>query len=221
MIELLAENGYSPRAIQDCFRSIRTSRAGARHIERIVYGSAGQFDVDELRQMERDLFGTAADAGQRFGIWLSTHLRTKSKINASALNPKQGEKLRARFKRELEMRQIDAAYRQVASVAELIERPSRSGTRSLRLSLLLIPGRSARALTGFLMMGRLFGGIRRLAQLTGLDDRHTLDLLNGANAVNEVWWIFLAEVETAAAPGTSIETPKGEHPSFLQRLGIA
>src|SRR5262249_14433422 len=131
IIELLAENGYSPAAIQDAFRHIRTSRAGLRQIERIVHGSAGQLDVEELKQMERDLFGDAPDAGRRFDIWLATHLRTDSKIDAKALNPKQAEKLRARFKRELEMRQSDNAYRRVSRAAELIDRPLRSGARSL------------------------------------------------------------------------------------------
>jgi hypothetical protein len=41
--------------------------------------------------------------------------------------------------------------------------------------------------------------------ITGLDERHTLDLLNGANAVNEVWWNFINEVETAVA-GNKVQT---------------
>jgi hypothetical protein len=104
VIELLAENGYTPAMILDCFRQIRTSRAGARQIDKIVFGSAGQLDTEELKRMGRDLFGSAQDAEPRFAIWLCTHLRTDAPADAKALNGKQAEKLRIRFKRETEMR---------------------------------------------------------------------------------------------------------------------
>jgi hypothetical protein len=184
-----------------------------------VYGSAGQLDADELKQMQNDLFGAAHEGEPRFAIWLSTHLRTDTKMDSKALNPKQAEKLRARFKREIELRQSDPAYRRVAKAAELIERPMRSGPRSLGAD----PFSDSRRLRSRLDV--LFGDEapdrrnRRLAQLTGLDDRHTLDLLNGANAVNEVWWNFFTEIE-AAATASKVDTPKGEHPSLLRRMGI-
>ncbi len=219
VIELLAESGYTPAMIHDCFRRIRTSRAGARQIDKIVFGSAGQLDAEELKRMGRDLFGTAQDAESQFAIWLSTHLRNEGKTEAKALNPRQAEKLRARFKRESEMRQSDPAYRRVAGAAELIQRPARSGARSLESD----PFSDSRRLRS--RLGSIFGDDvpdrwnRRLAQLTGLDDRHTLDLLNGANAVNEVWWNFIDEVERAITRQT-VETGNGEQASLLRRMGI-
>jgi hypothetical protein len=39
----------------------------------------------------------------------------------------------------------------------------------------------------------------RFAELSGLDDRHVLDLLKGANSVGHVWWEFLEAVEQASA----------------------
>jgi hypothetical protein len=219
VIELLTENGYTPATIQDCFRRIRTSRAGARQIDRIVYGSAGQFDAGELKGMGHDLFRDANDADRRFAIWLSTHLRTDTKIDAKALNSKQAEKLRTRFKREIEMRQSDPAYCRVAHAAELIQRPPRSGARSSGTD----PFSDSRRLRS--RLDNLFADEapdrrnRRLAQLTGLDERHTLDLLNGANAVNEVWWNFIDDVESAIA-GNKVEAVNGELSSLLGRMGI-
>jgi hypothetical protein len=220
VIELLAESGYSPAAIQDSFRCIRTSRAGARQIEKIVFGSVGQVDSEELMRIERDLFGATHDTEQRFRIWLSTHLRTDTKIDAEALNPKQAEKLRTRFKREIELRQTDTAYLRVASAAELIERPLRSGSRSSDAD----PFSDSRRLRSRLDI--LFGDEapdrrnRRLAQLTGLDERHTLDLLNGANAVNDVWWNFFTQVEAVAGAVNEVAAAKSEQSSFLRRMGI-
>lgn len=220
VIELLAENGYAPAEIQDSFRRIRTSRAGLKQIEKIVYGTTGQLDAEELARMQRDLFDAGDDAQRRFGIWLSTHLRTNAKLDAKAVNPKQAEKLRTRFRRELELRQSDLAYRKVAKAAELIERPMRVGPRSSRAD----PFSDSRRLRS--RLDCLFGDEapdrrnRRLAQLTGLDDRHTLDLLNGANAVNEVWWNFFTELE-AAATTRNVDTPTREQSSFLRRMGLA
>jgi hypothetical protein len=219
VIELLAENGYAPAAIQDCFRRIRTSRAGLRQIDRIVYGSAGQLDAEELKRMGRDLFGAADDAKTRFEIWLSTHLRTDTQLEGNALNPRQAEKLRARFKREIEMRQSDPAYRKVAKAAELIQRPLRPSGRSSETDT-FSASRQLRS-----RLDRLFGDAasdrrnRRLAQLTGLDERHTGDLLNGANAVSELWWNFLGRVE-AAVTGDGVEVFKSGQSSLLGRLGL-
>jgi hypothetical protein len=220
VIELLAESGYTSAMIYDCFRRIRTSRAGARQIDKVVFGSAGQLDAEELKLIGRDLFGAAPDAESRFAIWLSTHLRNDAKIEAKTLNPKQVEKLRARFKREIEMRQNDLAYRRVAQAAELIQRPLRSGARSLESD----PFADSRRLR--LRLDRIFADDmpdrrnRRLAQLTGLDDRHTLDLLNGANAVNEVWWNFIDEIERAVREEKSAAVVNAEQPSLLRRMGI-
>jgi hypothetical protein len=209
VIELLAENGYSAATIQDCFRRIRTSRAGLRQIEKIVHGSVGPLAEEELGQMQCNLFSAAHDADPRFAIWVATQLRTDTNAAVTAVNAKQAEKLRIRFKREIEMRQSDPAYRRVAKAAELIQRPQRSGARS--------PGsdRFSESSRFRVRLDRLFGDEapdrrnRRLAQLTGLDERHTLDLLNGANAVNEVWWKFLGDVE-AAVTGTKVEPVRNE-----------
>jgi hypothetical protein len=219
IIELLAENGYTTATIQDCFRGIRTSRAGPRQIDRIVNGSAGQLDAEELKRMERDLFGAAYGAEPRFAIWLSTHLRTDKKIEAKTLNPRQTEKLRTRFKREIEMRQNDPAYRRVAKAAELVQRPLRTSSRSSETDPFSASGRLRSRLDSLFCDEAADRRSRRLAQLTGLDERHTSDLLKGANAVGEVWWTFLNQVE-AAVVGNRVEVLKSEQSSLLGRMGI-
>jgi hypothetical protein len=56
-----------------------------------------------------------------------------------------------------------------------------------------------------LRLNRIFGDRTenrltvRFAELSGLDDRHVLDLLKGANSVGHVWWEFLEAVEQASA----------------------
>ncbi|MCP1829118.1 hypothetical protein J2R76_005818 [Bradyrhizobium sp. USDA 4532] len=220
LIELLAENGYTPATIHDSFRRIRTSRAGARQIDKIVFGSAGQFDADEVRRMGSELFGTGQDAVPRLAVWLSTHLRSDAKFDAKELNPKQVEKLRSRFKREIEMRQNDPTYCRVASAAELIQRPTRSGARSAESDPFTDSRRLRQRLDSIFSDDASDRRNRRMAQLTGLDERHTLDLLNGANSVSEAWWNFVDEVERALGR-QRVRSPNEAEPSLLQRMGYA
>ncbi|MBM1169921.1 hypothetical protein [Microvirga arabica] len=198
VIEILSERGYSPQKIRDVFGRIRTSRAGLRQIEKIAHAEGGQLHVDELAQIGRELFGDRPQAERCLQIWLMTQLRVQSELPADrnpALSSKQVEKLRTRFKREKEFRQNDPVYRTVSLAAELIERPIRANSRSAAGDMTADPIN----LRSFL--SRLFGEgaeerhNRYLAQLTGLDDRHTLDLLKGANRVCEAWWDFLHRVE--------------------------
>jgi hypothetical protein len=220
VIELLAESGYRPGAIHESFMRIRTSRAGLHQIEKVVHGSAGELRSEELMRMKRDLFSSAKDAERRFEVWLATQLRSETKTDVKAvyaLNPKQVERIRARFKREIDLRVSDPAYKRIATAAELIDRPVRGGARSVDAD----PFASSRRLRT--RLDELFGDEvpdrrnRRLAQLTGLDERHTLDLLNGANAVNEMWWTFLNQVE-ASAKRDKIESAKSLQQSFMEML---
>jgi hypothetical protein len=117
------------------------------------------------------------------------------------------------------MRQSDLAYRRVANAAELIQRPLRSGARSSEMDPFSDSRRLRSRLDSLFADEALDRRNRRLAQLTGLDERHTLDLLNGANSVNDVWWNFIAEIEAAVA-GNKVETFKSEQSSLLRRMGI-
>jgi hypothetical protein len=203
VVEILSEKDYSPEAIQDAFYRIRTCRAGLGQIQKIVHGQAGRLDADELKRMQRELFGVSEDAEHRFSIWESTHLRAPRIIPdpVRGLSPKQVEKLRARFTREIDFRRNDPAYKRAAIAAELIERPLRSSPRSEIADPVRLQS----------CVRRLFGeGSHRrdnhlLAQLTGLGDRHSLDLLKGANAVTDAWWIFLDQVQTRALGQNKIE----------------
>jgi hypothetical protein len=82
----------------------------------------------------------------------------------------------------------------------LIERPIRANARLSRPDLAADSDRLR------LTLNRLFGDkiedrhTVRLSQLTGLDERHTLDLLKGANGVGQVWWDFLDAVEAEIFP---------------------
>jgi hypothetical protein len=220
VIEILAENGYTSEKIRNAFGQIRTSRAGLGQIEKIVHGEAGRFDADELARMECELFGDRPNAKERFRVWLSTHLRGDTGVIADPVrfcNPKQVEKLRIRHKREMDFRESDPAYRVVSSVCELLERPPRVNTRSQ----LADPRADAYRLQSLLR--QLFGdgaddrSSRRLAQLTGLDDRHTLDLIKGANAVNSAWWDFLDKVEAKVHPKPP-EVLSTKEPELLRRM---
>jgi hypothetical protein len=197
VIRIISEAGYTPEDIDGIFQRIRTSRGGLKQIATIVHG---QNDLSaELTRMQRELFGEAREDDIRFRVWLSTHLRTRFDELSEpihSLGAKQVERLRARFRREIRLRESDAAYLRVASAAELIERPLKANSRGGG-----DPVEDSRLLRS--RLDRLFGGETEerhniwLAQLTGLDERHTLDLLKGANGVAQIWWKFLDAVEAA------------------------
>jgi hypothetical protein len=199
-VQILAENGYAPEAIHRLFQQIRSTRAGVKQIANVMHGIEGSLSVDELNRMQDVLFANQSEPQIRFKLWLTTHLRTTfGAIDdlTRALTPKQTQRLRTRYVREVALRGDDPSYRMVATAAELIKRPVRA--KSQRRGVDAASG--ARDLRH--RLGNIFPGgpeDRRtacFAQLTGLDDRHVLDLLKGANAVGEVWWEFLDAVETA------------------------
>jgi hypothetical protein len=187
---------------------VRANRAGMKQIANAVHGQDGQMDVDELRRMQGQLFGDKPDARRRFQIWVGTHLRflpeQPTDNLARILNTTQVERLRARFKREVQLRDSDVAYKRVAQAAELIVRPLRASSRAGHVD------RMAESRELRVRLERIFADAieeragdqperlnKRLSQLTGLDERHTLDLLNGANGVGDAWWRFLDAVEIA------------------------
>jgi hypothetical protein len=205
---LLAEKGYSVEQIYAAFQHVRANRAGMKQIANAVHGQDGQMDVDELRRMQGQLFGDKPDARRRFQIWVGTHLRflpeQPTDNLARILNTTQVERLRARFKREVQLRDSDVAYKRVAQAAELIVRPLRASSRAGHVD------RMAESRELRVRLERIFADAieeragdqperlnKRLSQLTGLDERHTLDLLNGANGVGDAWWRFLDAVEIA------------------------
>ena len=200
---LLARSGYAPKKIHSAFEQIRSTRTGFKQILIALYGNQGMLAADELGRMQEELFGGRSEPDRRFKIWLETQLRAKAVVvdhPALGLSPKQVERLRNRFVREVMLRRDSPAYQTVAAAAELIERPVRANPRGRHA----VASRDARELQS--RLGRILGGegderlAMRLAQLTGLDDRHASDLLKGANGIGEVWWKFLDMVE-AKLPG--------------------
>jgi hypothetical protein len=174
-----------------------------KQITNIVHEQDDRLDLKQLEQMQRDLFGQHSDADKRFRIWLGTHLRTRANnvVNlAHQLSVGQVKKVRDRFRRELELRQTDDAYRSVSLAAELLDRPLKADGRRTRVDL------AKESLRLKACLDRLFGREAherhniRLSQLTGLDDRHTLDLIKGANGIGQVWWDFLESVEAVVLP---------------------
>jgi hypothetical protein len=214
VVRLLADSGHSPEEINAIFQKVRTSRAGLRQISKVAHEHHVRLDATHLMRMQGELFGEAPDAQRRFGIWLLTQLRIP--INdprdlVHKLNRAQIERLRERHRREISLRQTDAAYRKVAAAAELIARPLKPVSRASPTD----READARRLRSYL--DRLFGdGIAerynaRLSQLTGLDDRHTLDLLSGANGTGQQWWRFLDAVDAKMNPP--------DDAPLLQRMG--
>ena len=200
--KLLAIEGFPPEEICGVFQRIRTSRAGLKQIANAVHGQEGPLTAQELTDMREGLFNSATDADDAFAVWLSTHIRAKIAALDElprTLNVGQVEKLRARYKREMELRRIDLNYRRVATAADRIERPLKPTARTGSTD----PTADARRLRSEVV--GLFGDnadrcASRFAQLTGLDDRHALDLLSGANRINKCWWDFLDEVRQKLFP---------------------
>ena len=202
IIRLLAERGLTPEQIHGAFQRIRTSRGGLRQVVNLVHGESGELGADELARMQQALFGDRPESNNRFKIWLATHLRVplEQVSHVQNWNNTQVERLRARFRRENGLRRDDLGYRAASLAAELVERPIRANARFGRADL----AADSRRLR--LTLNRLFADEAeerhtvRLSQLTGLDERHTLDLLKGANGVGQVWWDFLDAVEAELFP---------------------
>jgi hypothetical protein len=209
VVHILGQQGYSPEDVYDLFQRIRRTRTGIKQLASALHGADG--DVDSaFDRMRHELFGDRPDAEIRFKIWLATHARLEGAETADpslGLSPKHAERVRTRYAREIELRRDDLPYRHVAEASELIPRPLRAKSRRQKVDL------SAEARELRLRLHRLFGDYLedrltvRFAQLTGLDDRHVLDLLKGANGVGDVWWGFLAAVEQGAAAAAVDEPP--------------
>ena len=223
VVHILGQQGYSPEDIHNVFQRIRMTRVGVKQLASALHGTEGDVDATALSRMRQELFGDRSNAENRFKIWLATHARLEGAETADpslGLSPKHAERLRTRYAREVELRRDDLAYRRVAEAAELIARPLRAKTRRQKVDVLA----EARELR--LRLHRLFGDqvedrlTVRFAQLTGLDDRHALDLLKGANGVGDVWWGFLGAVEQAGA-----SDPAGivadEQPLFAWRSDVS
>jgi hypothetical protein len=219
VVEILAQRGFSPEDIPSVFQRIRTTRVGVKQLASALHGIDGDLDAAALSQMRQELFGDRTNAGERFKIWLATHARVDGAENADlslGLSLKHAERVRARYAREIELRRNDPAYRHVAEAAELIARPLRAKPRRQMVDLIA----GSRELQ--LRLHRLFADHMedrltvRFAQLTGLDDRHVLDLLKGANGTGDVWWEFLKAVEQARADKPA-EAHAGEQPLFAWR----
>jgi hypothetical protein len=216
VVYILGQEGYSPEDIHDVFQRIRMTRAGVKQLASALRGTDGDVDATALSRMRQELFGDRPNAEKCFEIWLVTHSRLEGAETADPtlrLSPKHTERVRTRYAREIALRRDDLAYRRVAEATELISRPLRSKTRRQKVDLL------AEAQQLRLRLHRIFGDhvenrlTVRFAQLTGLDDRHVLDLLKGANSVGHVWWEFLEAVEQASAPARA-DPSADESPLF-------
>lgn len=200
--KLLAAEGLPPEQIYNVFQKIRVSRAGLKQIANAVHGPEGPLTAQELADMREGLFNDMPDADDAFVVWLSAHTRTKMAALDEfprAFNLGQVEKLRARYKRELELRRGDPNYRRVATAADRIERPLKRAAATGSTD----PTGDARRLRS--EVAALFGDnadrcVIRFTQLTGLDDKHAADLLGGAARINKCWWDFLAEVRQKVFP---------------------
>ena len=203
IVRLLAEKGLTPDQIHSGFQRIRTSRGGLKQVANLVHGESGRLGTDELARMQQELFGDQAEGDKRFKIWLATHLRVPLEQLSQPTqnwNTTQVERLRARFKRENDLRHHDHKYRGVSLAAGLIERPVRANARLGRADLAADSDRLRRTLNRIFADEADDQHTVRLSQLTGLDERHTLDLLKGANSVGQVWWDFLGAVEMELFP---------------------
>jgi len=216
VVHILGQQGYSPEDIHNVFQRIRMTRAGVKQLASALHGTDGDVDANAVSRMREGLFGDRPNAEGRLKIWLATHARLEEADTVDpslGLSPRHSERVRIRYVREIELRRDDPAYRRVAEAAELIARPFRAKSRREKVDLLA----EARELR--LRLHRLFGDhledrlTVRFAQLTGLDDRHALDLLKGANGVGDVWWRFLEAVEHAGGP-VPVEIDADDPPLF-------
>jgi len=221
VVHILGQQGYSPEDIHDLFQRIRTTRVGVKQLASVLHGADGDVDDTAFSRMRQELFGDRSDAETRFRIWLATHARLNGAGTTDptlGLSPRHAERVRTRYARELELRLADLPYRRVAEAAELIPRPLRAKARRQKVDL------PAEARELRLRLRRLFGDYLedrltvRFAQLTGLDDRHVLDLLKGANGVGDIWWRFLEAIEQRDVAAT-VEVDTDEPPLFAWRPG--
>jgi hypothetical protein len=222
VVAILAENGYSPDAISDVFSRVRITRAGGRQIAAVVHGVTSGFSAADLSRVGDQLFGARVDGDRRLHVWVETQLRVDidglDGLNR-VLNPRNVEKLQSRFDRELRMRQNDKAYARVALAAELIDRPRRWAK--------VDRGRNDRDPQGLRQrLQSIFGdgtddGLSvRFAQLSGLDDRHTQDMLKGADGVTAAWWAFLSDVEKQLRASPVEVKPAGAAPNANSQLSF-